>query len=216
MIMENLIINLVDKDGNSTKLLNMEDLQNYVDELQSQASQEFPSQKGKTHMSDMYEFMNPEYRQILSSKEKYVVYQMFSTNSQLFRSDYKIDNQEGRNIWNNIVLSMPKSDRKIVYRYLHEYDRIDVHVGDILTFEHSLTTTKMGRKFRRPSDYIGKYIIRCRSQKLTRAHDVSILWNDNYDIYKKARQINFEKGTSFVIDKIIVVHDKPYIYMHEI
>lgn len=214
--MENLIINLVDKDGNSTKRLNLEDLHNHIDELQIQSPQELQSQKGKTHMSDIHEFLNPEYKHILSSKEKYVVYQMFSTSSQLFRSNYKINNQEGRNIWNNIVLSMPKSDRRIVYRYLHEYDKTDVHVDDILTFEHSLTTTKMGMKFRRPSDYVGKYIIRCRSQKLTRAHDVSILWNDNFDIYKKARQINFEEGTSFKIDKITVVHGKPYIYMHEI
>ena len=162
--MENLIINLVDKDGNSTKLLPVEDMQNYIDELQNQSSQELHSQNGKTHISDIYEFMNPEYKQILSSKEKFVVYQMFSTSSQIFRSDYKINNQEGRNIWNSIVLSMPKSDRKIVYRYLHEYDRMDVHVSDILTIEHSLTTTKMGRNFRRPSDYIGKYIIRCRSR----------------------------------------------------
>lgn len=102
--MENLIINLVDKDGNSTKLLTMEDTLDYIDELQSQSSQEFHSQKGKVHMSDIYEFMNPKYKQILSSEEKRVVDQMFSTNSQLFRSDYKIDNQEGRNIWNSIVL----------------------------------------------------------------------------------------------------------------
>lgn len=214
--MSNLIINLVDKDGNSKKLLTVEDMQNYIDESLSQASQKFQPLEEKTHKSDIYEFMNPKYKQILSSEEKRVVDQMFSTNSQLFRSDYKIDNQEGRNIWNSIVLSMPKSDRKIVYRYLHEYDKMDVHVGDKLTIEHSLTTTKMGRKFRRPSDYIGKYIIRCRSQKLTRAHDVSILWNDNYSTFKKARQINFEENTSFKIDKIKVVHGKPYIYMHEI
>lgn len=214
--MENLIINLVDKDGNSTKLLTMEDTLDYIDELQSQSSQEFHSQKGKVHMSDIYEFMNPKYKQILSSEEKRVVDQMFSTNSQLFRSDYKIDNQEGRNIWNSIVLSMPKSDRKIVYRYLHEYDKMDVHVGDILTIEHSLTTTKMGRKFRRPSDYIGKYIIRCKSPKRTKAHDVSVLWDFSYAILKGEKQINFEEGTSFKIDNIKDVHGKPYIYMHEI
>ena len=116
--MENLIINFVDKNGNSKKLLTVEDMPKYIDELLSKSSQDFQSQK-KTYMCDIYEFMNPEYKQILSSKEKTVVHQMFSTSSQLFRSDYKIDNQEERNIWNSIVLSMPKSNRKIVYRYLH-------------------------------------------------------------------------------------------------
>lgn len=215
-IMEKLMINIVDIDGNSTKLLTAEDMQNYIDELQSAASQEFQFFSGKTHVSKMYEFMNPEYRQIFSSKEKNVVHQMFSTSSQLFRSDYKIDNQEERNIWNNIVLSMPKSDRKIVYRYLHEYDRMDVHVGDILTIEHSLTTTIMGRKFTSSYNYVGKYIIRCKSQRQTKAHDVSMLWDSNYSILKGEKQINFEEGASFQIDKIKNVHGKPYIYMHEI
>jgi hypothetical protein len=74
----------------------------------------------------------------------------------------------------------------------------------------------MGRKFTSSYNYVGKYIIRCKSPKRTKAHDVSILWNDNCDIFKKARQINFEEGTSFKIDNIKDVHGKPFIYMHEI
>jgi hypothetical protein len=217
-IMENkFILNLVDKDGKLERCLkNESDIQRYIEELQSYRNQELRLDKGHTQVSDSYDFMNPKYKQILSLEEKDIVNQMFSTSSQLFRSDYKIDNREGRNIWNNIVLSMPKCDNRYVYRYLNEYDRMDVRVDDIITIEHSLTTTTMGRKFGCPSDYIGKYIIRCKSSKMTKAHNVSALWNEAFLALKSEKQVNFEEGTLFRIDNIKQVHGKPYIYMHEI
>ena len=70
----------------------------------------------------------------------------------------------------------------------------------------------MGRKFTAPYNYVGKYIIRCMSQKRTKAHDVSALWSDNYSIFKDGMQVNFEEGSSFQVDKVINVHGKPYIY----
>jgi hypothetical protein len=213
----NLVLNLVDKDGKLERCLeNMEDIQNYLDEILSQVPQEEHILKGNTQMSDPYEFMNPGYKQTLSSKEKNIVKQMFSTDSQFFRSDYKINNREGRNIWNNIVLSMPKCNRRYVHRYLNEYDRMNLHEGEVLTIEHSLTTTTMGRKFRYPSNYIGKYIIRCRSSSRTKAHDMSDIWNETFSALKKEKQVNFEEGTSFKVDDIKYVHGKPYIYLHEI
>ena len=201
------ILNFVDRNGNPIEPLDINAILN---------QEIHPIHSNYTQMSDPYEFLNPAYKGILSSKEKSVVYQMFSTDSALFRSDYKIKNLEGCMIWNKIVLSMPKCNRRYVYRYLNAYDKMDVQIGDILTIEHSLTATQMGRKFTIPNNYIGKYIIRCRSQNRTKAHDVSVLWNENYSIYKQGLQVNFEENSSFQIDKVIPVHGKPYIYMHEI
>ena len=167
-------------------------------------------------MSDIHDFLNPLYEEILTSKEKRIIHQMFSCHSELFRSDYRINNYEERKVWNNIVSSMPKSDRRMVYRYLNEYDKMDVHEGDVLTIEHSLTTTKIGRKFTSSYNYVGKYIIRCKSLKGTQGHDMSVLWNDSYSILKGEQQVNFEEHTSFLVDKVIDVHGKPYVYLHEI
>ena len=159
-------INFIDEHGKPTNPLDIDAILN----------QEFhPIHSNITHVSDIYEFLNPAYKDILSSEEKHVVYRMFSTDSASFRSDYKINNLEGRSIWNNVVLSMPKYERRCVYRYLNEHDKMEMQTGDILTIEHSLTTTKIGRKFTASYNYVGKYIIRCKSPQQTKAHDVSIL-----------------------------------------
>ena len=167
-------------------------------------------------LDDMYDFLHPDYKNILSGEQERIVYEMFSTHSEVFRSDYIISNKDKRAIWNSVIVSLPKCERRKVYRYLNEYDRTNFHIGEILKVEHSLTTTKLGRKFTSPSNYIGKYIITCKPPTNTKAHDVSVLWNDSMHWLKGEKQVNFEDGTSFQIDRVKQIHNKPFIYMHEL
>lgn len=163
-----------------------------------------------------YDSINPQYRNLLTIEQKNVIYEMFSVGSESFRSDYPIDNRTKRDIWNNLVILMPKCNQRLLYRFLNTYDKMDVSVGDTLKIEHSLTTTKIGRGFMEKDKYFGKYIIICKSKKDTKAHDISVLWNSDYSILKGEQQVNFEEGTSFKIYKKIEVYGKPYIYMKEL
>jgi hypothetical protein len=158
-----------------------------------------------------FSFISPEYIDILTIEQKRCVCEIFTTESMWYRSDVGINNQEKRKIWNSVVLLSPKCECEYVYRYLHKYDKMDVCIGEIITIEHSLITTTIGQDFRKQYDYAGKYIIRCKLPQKTKAHDVSVLWSLMYE-----EQVNFEEGTSFLIDQIKDVNGKPYIYMHEI
>lgn len=160
---------------------------------------------------------NPIYNDKLSVKQKRSICEMFTSRSYLYRTDYFINDEDRRRTWNSIVMLCPKCEHRYVYRYLNLYDKLNVQKGDIIKIGHSLTTTTIGRKFMPEHNYIGKYIIRCKAKKLTKAHDVSVL-HRMYDnsTYIGERQINFENGTFFKIDNVKVVHGKPYIYLHEI
>lgn len=194
-----IIVHIVDKDG-IQESFNICDKRVHLK----------PQHKLKVHY--YFEHISSEYKDILSTMQQKSICEMFTTHSYLYRADFSINNEERRRTWTSVVMLCPKCEHRYVYRYLsHKYDKKDMNVGEIITFEHSLTTTPIGSGFWRPSDYIGKYIIRCKSPQKTRAHDVSVLWN-----IKSEKQVNFEEGTSFKIDKVIKVHEKPYIYMHEI
>lgn len=199
--------NFVDRYGNPIPQIS-------IDEIISATSQVVHSTDvcANNDFNNLNDKVNNQY----SLEEKKVINEMLSVKSYEFRSDYKINNKKKRKIWNKIVSSLPKCKKKKVYRYLNEYDITDLYVGKILKIEHSLTTTQTGRGFMPKYNWIGKYIIKCKSLKKTKAHDVSVLWDSNCSILKGEKQINFEEGTSFLIDKIIYVHGKPYIYMHEI
>lgn len=195
---KNIIVHIVDKDG-------IQESFNVRDKRVSFK----PQNNVKVHYD--FELISSEYKDTLSIEQQKSICDVFSCQSMCYRSDYYVDDKEKRKIWNDIVRMAPKYEQRYVYRYLHKYDKMDMNVGDIVTVSYSLMTTTIGRKFRRPSDYVGKYIIRCKSPRKTKAHDVSVLWN-----IKREEQVNFEEGTSFKIDKVINVHEKPYIYMHEI
>lgn len=164
-----------------------------------------------------YDFglINPTYNDILPDEHKRSICEMFTTRSCLYRADYYINDVERRIIWNSIVMFCPKCEHKYVYRYLNFYDKFNVTKGEIIKIEHSLTTTTIGRRFTPKYNYIGKYIIRCRAKRFTKAHNVSVLRVTD-DSHEGEKQVNFEEGTSFKIDNIKQVHGKPYIYMHEI
>ena len=198
----------VDRYGNPVSNSNIEEIIN-----NTIAQIVYPE---KVDISIDYDFLDNGIKELLTLEEKGIIYEMLSICSYKFRSDYKITNKNKRDIWNKIILSLPKCNRKTIYRYLNEYDIINLHVGDILKIEHSLTTTKIGRGFMDKNKWIGKYIIKRKLLKNTKAHDVSVLWNPNYSILKGEKQVNFEEGALFQIDRVVNVHGKPYIYMHKI
>ena len=204
---QNIIVNLCSKNGIVTSF-NLKDKK---------------SQKSKTsNMGEdrfYYDFgvINPKYNDILSIEQKRSICEMFTTRSCYYRTDYYINDEKRQRIWNSVVLLCPKCENRSVYRYLHPYDKLNLHEGDIIKLEHSLTTTTIGRKFTPKNNYIGKYIIRCKTKKLTRAHDVSVLHSMRCDsTYIGEKQVNFENDTYFRIDHVKIVYGKTYIYMQEI
>lgn len=202
-----IILNLVDENGNPVPHLNIDDIVNETSPLILYTS---------TENSNKFDFIDIFYRDILTIEQQQVVSDMLSKYSHEFRSDYNMKNRRKMLIWDTIVKMLPKCNSRLVYRYLNSYDRLDLQVGDVLQIEHSLTTTRIGRGFKDKNQWIGKYIIKLKSSKKTRAHDVSVLWNPNCSILKGEKQVNFEERTSFKVDKVINVYGKPYIYMHEI
>ncbi len=155
--------------------------------------------------------LNPKYKNQLTKKEIEVIHDIFGTRSEYYRSDHPLKDTNGIKIWNQIVKRMPKYSGRNVYRYLNPYDNTNMQCGEIITIEHCLLTTIIGRKFMTPSKWVGKYIIKCKRRD-TKAHDVSLLCQT----FAMEKQVNFEVSSSFVVYDIKDVHCKKYIYMREI
>ena len=163
---------------------------------------------------DDFSFMNAKFEN-LSLEKKRVIQDMFGHKSYIYRSDYPQNDINKRKLWEDILHLTPKFNEETVYRYTNEFDIVNMSIGDRIRIAHSLTTTTIPDKFWPENQWIAKYIIHCKSPELTRAHDVSVLYNDSF-CKKGECQVNFEENTSFKVDDIQWNYAKKYIYMHEL
>lgn len=205
------VLNFVDQDGQSTNMSLEDMLEDIIRNISSA-----PSNSETQSKKFDEEILNPEYENVLSEEEKSVVRDVLTTHSELYNTDCHIKNKKRIRLWNKIVKRMPKCTKNLVYRYLNPHDKMDMKKGDIFMLRHCLTTTRIGRGFMPSSQWVGKYIIRCKPVNTTSAHDISLLWSPKYSILKGEEQINFEVGATFYVDAIKTIHDKKFIYMHEI
>lgn len=182
------------------------------------------------------DFYNPEYflkdgkiqwyydgiKGYIENKEKYelteaerVILRMFYGDmSCYFRDDYyheKIPEVAGElfRVLNSLVLKAPQSESSTLRRYCVPQDKTDFSEGDIFIVAHCLTCTEDNWE---QEDRKNVYIIEPLKDGNTKAHNL-------YEIYNHGdeKQVNFTRGTSFKITKIITQKNNlKLIYMEEL
>lgn len=117
--------------------------------------------------------------------------------SPYFRSDTYYNGvpdvvKEMQSVLDNVISKAPVFTGEKLYRFLKFNDKADFSVGDRYTFEHSLTTTM---------DDWGQdcesYEITPLPPNKTKAHSVYRFYNHGNE-----NQVNFERGTNFIITDI--------------
>jgi hypothetical protein len=158
------------------------------------------------------EYVNKEYN--LSDLE-YVIISMFLGDfSEFFRDDYTEYRESGipqvveemQKILNDIILKFPKNTATILYRFLVPEDKRDLHIGEVYTPEYSLTTTIDDWE-----QNVDVYIITPLDENNTQAHEIfRLVFNQNEN------QVNFIKGTKFLVTDIKQKGDNKIFYLKEL
>lgn len=128
-----------------------------------------------------------------------------------FRSDMYHDEIpeiviEMQQVLDSIIKKAPICEKQTLYRFLKEHDKIDFKIGEIFEPSHSLTTT---------TEDWGKdanmYVITARSIDKTKAHSLYKIYNHGNET-----QVNFERGTQFVVENIEYTDNRKIVYLKEI
>lgn len=134
----------------------------------------------------------------LTDVEVLILRSFLGNMSQYFRNDYfEIGEvpevaKEMQKVLDSIIRKAPVHNGGVVYRFLNEYDKSVLKVGDIITIDHSLTTTT--------DDWnqdCNVYVVNPLSKELTSAHDLYKIINHGNE-----NQVNFIKGTKFLVTAI--------------
>ena len=109
-------------------------------------------------------------------------------------------------ILNDIILKSPKNTATILYRFLEPEDKRDLHIGEVYTPEYSLTTTIDDWE-----QNVDVYIITPLDENNTQAHEIfRLVFNQNEN------QVNFIKGTKFLVTDIKQKGDNKIFYLREL
>lgn len=114
--------------------------------------------------------------------------------------------KEMQEVLDSAICKAPKCECKTLYRFLNDFDKRNLHIGEVYTTTHSLTTT---------TDDWGKetdmYVITPLSNGMTKAHSLFEFYNPLNET-----QVNFEVGTQFVVENIEYKNKIKIIYLKEI
>ena len=135
--------------------------------------------------------------------------------SQCFRDDYYGDviPEIAKNMFevlDRLIAKAPQTTRNLLFRFCVDEDKHGMKIGDIVLFPHNLTCTE--EKWNRNDNNI--YVITPLADGRTRAHDIYKMYPHN----EKERQVNFLRGTQFLIKDVQDVPGTEYheFYMDEI
>lgn len=131
--------------------------------------------------------------------------------SQYFRDDYYGEKgipqivKEMQDCLYAAIEKAPQYKGYILYRFCNSNDKVDLKVGDIYTFTHSLTTTQ--DNWNQECD---RYIISPLPHNHTKARCLYEIYN-----HEEENQVNFPPKTTFKITNINQVGEYRHIYMQE-
>ncbi len=107
----------------------------------------------------------------------------------------------------SVIKKAPKHDGGILYRFLTPNDNEILSVGDLVTFDHSLTTTTEDWKQDEHT-----YIITPLPKAQTNAYDLYKIYNHGDET-----QVNFLAGSKFRVSKVeITDQEKRVMYLDEV
>lgn len=109
-------------------------------------------------------------------------------------------------VLDSAIRKAPKCECNTLYRFLNDFDKRDLHIGEVYAPTHSLTTTTEDW-----GKYSDMYIITLRTNGMTTAHSVYELYNHGNET-----QVNFERGSKFRVTDIKKINDRKVIYLIEI
>lgn len=147
----------------------------------------------------------------LNAEEWLMLYCFLGPFSGYFRSDNYHTGipevvKEMQEILDSAISKAPKCECKTLYRFLNDFDKRNLHIGEVYTPTHSLTTTT--EVWNKDSDM---YIIAPVSNGNTRAHSLFKLYNHGDET-----QVNFERGTKFKVVDIKDINNRKIIFLNEI
>ena len=216
----------------------IKDIQYFLDKENEYISKHKNEEKIYEHGTGIIDadFYNPEYflkdgkiqwyydriKGYIGNEEKYelteaerVILRMFCGDmSCYFRDDYYHGTvpeiaEELFKVLSSLVLKAPQSKSSLLRRYCKPQDKTDFCEGDIFTVAHCLTCTEDNWE---QEDRKNVYIIEPLKDGNTKAHNLYEIYNHNDE-----KQVNFTRGTSFKITKVITQNnDLKLIYMEEL
>lgn len=150
----------------------------------------------------------------LTDVEKMIFTCFIGNISYAFRDDYYHNEvpdivREMQMVLNCLIKKAPKFKGNTLYRFTKDGDKTNFEIGDIYQPRHNITTTTDDWEQNR-SDV---YVIKTLSENETQAHCIYLIYNHGHET-----QVNFLRGTSFVITDIVPIEGTEYkrIYMSEI
>lgn len=109
------------------------------------------------------------------------------------------------------MLKITGTSHDLLYRQENYYYKVP-EVGEILNFKGFLTTSKDDFN----NTYNIKWIITPLSNGLTKAHDIYNVYNHGYNCPYPEWQVEFERNTKFIVNKVVPKENKTEVYISEI
>lgn len=151
----------------------------------------------------------------LTDAERVVLLLFYGKYSAQFRDDYYYRGtpelaQDLMKVLDSLISKAPQNKDKVLYRFCHHMDRVDMKIGDVVTFLYNLTCTNFDWH---QDDRKNVYVITPLSEGKTKAHNL-------FEIYEHGdeKQVDFLRGTSFLVTKIEQTEKSKFkkIYLKEI
>ena len=151
----------------------------------------------------------------LTDAERVILLLFYGKYSVQFRDDYYYREtpelaRELMTVLDSLVSKAPQNKDKLLYRFCHHMDRVDMNIGDIVTFAYNLTCTNFDWH---QDSFKNVYIITPLSGGKTKAHNL-------FEIYEHGdeKQVDFLRGTSFLVTKIEQTEETGFkkIYLKEL
>ena len=114
--------------------------------------------------------------------------------------------KEMQKVLDSAISKAPKCECKTLYRFLNDFDKRNLHIGEIYAPTHSLTTTT--EDWGKRTDM---YVITPLLDGRTKAHSLFELYNHGDET-----QVNFERGTNFRVTDIIQDNNRKVIFLTEL
>lgn len=151
----------------------------------------------------------------LTDAECVVLLLFYGKYSVQFRDDYYYSGipklaHDLMDVLDSLISKAPQNKDKVLYRFCHHMDRVDMKIGDVVTFSYNLTCTNFDWH---QDDRKNVYVITPLSEGKTKAHNL-------FEIYEHGdeKQVDFLRGTSFLVTKIEQTEKSKFkkIYLKEI
>ena len=115
------------------------------------------------------------------------------------------------NSLDNALLKIPRTFHNTLYRQDKYYYKVP-KAGEILKFKGFFTTSKDDYD----NTYNIKWVITPLSNGLTKAHDIYMVYNKGYNLPYPEWQVEFERNTKFIVNKIETMENYTKVYISEL